>query len=106
MNHKQGTRKSDVSIYRRSILATLGVAATAGLLRLVQGGGLAYALTKEERDKITTDEIIVRGKKAMNGSAQASARIGICYVSRRTPSRASILRPSCLVASIHERQLS
>ncbi len=63
MNHKEGTSKSGVTIYRRSFLATLSVAATAGLLRSVQGDGLAYALTKEERDKITPDEIIARGKK-------------------------------------------
>jgi carbonic anhydrase len=63
MSHQQGTVKSDVTVYRRSILATLGVAATAGLLRIAQGDGLAYALTKEERDKITPDEIIARGKK-------------------------------------------
>ena len=63
MSHEEETGKSDVTIHRRSILATLGVAATAGLLRLVQGDGLAYALTKEERDKITPDEIIARGKK-------------------------------------------
>lgn len=63
MNHKEGTSKSDVTIYRRSFLATLSVAATASLLRSVQGDGLAYALTKEERDKITPDEIIARGKK-------------------------------------------
>jgi carbonic anhydrase len=41
----------------------IGVAITAGLLGLVRGGGLAYALTKEERDKITPDEIIARAKK-------------------------------------------
>ena len=63
MNHEQGSRKLEMTMYRRSILATLGVAATAGLLGLVQGGGFAYALTKEERDKITPDEIIARGKK-------------------------------------------
>lgn len=63
MNHEQGSRKLEMTMYRRSILATLGLAATAGLLGLVQGGGLAYALTKEERDKITPDEIIARGKK-------------------------------------------
>lgn len=63
MSHKQGTGKSDVTVYRRSILGTLGIGATAGLLRLVQGDGLAYALTKDERDKITPDEIIARGKK-------------------------------------------
>lgn len=63
MSHQQGTGKSDVTVYRRNILATLGVAATAGLLRIVQGDGLAYALTKEERDKITPDEILARGKK-------------------------------------------
>lgn len=63
MNQKQGTCKLEMSMYRRSFLATLGLAATAGLLGLVQGGGLAYALTKEERDKITPDEIIARGKK-------------------------------------------
>jgi carbonic anhydrase len=63
MNHKEGTSKSAVTIYRRSFLATLSVAATAGLLRSVQGDGLAYALTEEERDKITPDEIIARGKK-------------------------------------------
>lgn len=63
MNLKQGTGKSHLTIYRRSILATMGVAVTAGLLRFVQKDGLAYALTREERDKITPDEIIARGKK-------------------------------------------
>ena len=63
MNHKQRSCTLDMTVYRRSILATLGVAATAGLLRMVQGDGLAYALTQEERDKITPDEIISRGKK-------------------------------------------
>ena len=63
MNHEQGIHKSDVTMYRRSFLATLGVAATVGLLGLVQGSSLAYALTKEEHDKITPDEIIARGKK-------------------------------------------
>jgi carbonic anhydrase len=41
----------------------LAGAATAGLIRLVQRGGLAYALTPEEHDKITPDEIIARAKK-------------------------------------------
>lgn len=63
MNHEQGSRKLEMTMYRRSVLSTLGLAATAGLLGLVQGGGIAYALTKEERDKITPDEIIARGKK-------------------------------------------
>lgn len=63
MNDEQGSDTLDMTIYRRSVLATVGVAATAGLLALVQGGDLAHALTKEERDKITPDEIIIRGKK-------------------------------------------
>lgn len=63
MNHEQGSRESDRTMYRRSVLTMLGIAATAGLLGLVRGGGLAYALTKEEHDKITPDEIIARGKK-------------------------------------------
>ena len=63
MNHEERSPGSDIILPRRTVLATLGVAATAGLLGLVQRGSLAYALTKEERDKITPDEIIARGKK-------------------------------------------
>jgi hypothetical protein len=34
------------------------------VLTLALGGGLAYALTKEDRGRITSDEIIARGKKS------------------------------------------
>lgn len=63
MNDEHESSKSGIVLPRRSFLTMIGVATTAGLLGLVQGGGLAYALTKEERDKITPDEIIARGKK-------------------------------------------
>jgi carbonic anhydrase len=63
VNDKQGLRGLDLMIDRRSALVTLGVAATAGLLGLVQRDGLAHALTSEEHDRITPDEIIARAKK-------------------------------------------
>jgi carbonic anhydrase len=51
---------SDMSLSRRSFLATVGVATAAGLLGPTQGGDLAYAdaLSKEQREKMTPDEII------------------------------------------------
>jgi len=63
MNHEEQSPESDIILPRRTVLATLGVAATLGLFGLVQEGSLAYALTKEEHDEITPDEIIARGKK-------------------------------------------
>ena len=51
---------ASMSLNRRSFLATVGVATAAGLLGLTQGGDLAYAdaLSKEQREKMTPDEII------------------------------------------------
>ncbi|HRI39941.1 MAG TPA: carbonic anhydrase family protein, partial [Nitrospira sp.] len=63
MKDEPGSSRVDLSIDRRSVLAILGGAATVGLLRLVQGGNLAYALTSEEHAKITPDEIIAQAKK-------------------------------------------
>lgn len=63
MNDKQRSSRLDMTIDRRSVLLTLGGAATVGLLRLGQGDGLTYALTPEEHDRITPDEIIARAKK-------------------------------------------
>lgn len=60
---ERGSGMVDLTIDRRSVLATLGGVATVGLLRLVQGGSLAYALTSEEHAKFTPDEIIARAKK-------------------------------------------
>jgi carbonic anhydrase len=65
MNDEHDSRKSDIVLPRRSFLMMIGVATTAGLLGFTQGGRLAYALgmSKAERDKLTPDEIIARGKK-------------------------------------------
>ena len=60
---ERGSSRVDLTIDRRSVLVTLRGSATAGLLRLVQGGSLAYALTSEEQAKLTPDEIIPRAKK-------------------------------------------
>ncbi len=51
---------ANMSLNRRSFLTTVGVATAAGLLGLTQGGDLAYAdaLSKEQREKMTPDEII------------------------------------------------
>ena len=51
---------ASMSLNRRSFLTTLGVATAAGLLGLARGGELAYAdaLSKEQREKMTPDEII------------------------------------------------
>lgn len=63
MTDKQESFELDPTIDRRRVLATLGGVATAGLLKWVQGDDPAYALTIEERDKMTPDEIIARAKK-------------------------------------------
>ncbi|MGE0471867.1 MAG: hypothetical protein AB7P19_21020, partial [Nitrospira sp.] len=50
---------------------TFGLLAKGGVLTLALRGGLAYVLTKEERGRMTSDDIIARGK---NGSVQGRAR--------------------------------
>ena len=56
---------ASMSLNRRSFLTTLGVATAAGLLGLARGGELAYAdaLSKEQREKMTPDEIIGYAKR-------------------------------------------
>ena len=65
MEQNPGACQSNIALSRRRFLGTTGVAAAAGLFAFAQGRGLAraQALTKEERDKITPDEIIARGKR-------------------------------------------
>jgi carbonic anhydrase len=60
MINEQTARMSGLSLNRRSFLTTLGVATAAGLIGPAQGGDLAYAdaLSKEQREKMTPDEII------------------------------------------------
>lgn len=64
MLNEQPARMSGMSLNRRRFLATLGVATAAGLLGFTQGGDLAYAdaLSKEQREKMTPDEIIAHAK--------------------------------------------
>ncbi|TKB88691.1 MAG: twin-arginine translocation signal domain-containing protein [Nitrospira sp.] len=60
MNNQQDSRVSGMSLNRRSFLTTLGVATAAGLLGFTPDSNLAYAdaLSKEQREKMTPDEII------------------------------------------------
>lgn len=53
-----------MSLNRRSFLTTLGIATTAGLLGFTLDGSPAYAdaLNKEQREKMTPDEIIAYAK--------------------------------------------
>ena len=64
MNKQQNSSMSGMALNRRSFLTTLGVATTAGLLGLAQGGDLVYAdaLSKAQREKMTPDEIIANMK--------------------------------------------
>ncbi|TKB89003.1 MAG: hypothetical protein E8D40_15660 [Nitrospira sp.] len=77
MNQEDRSPRSGIILPRRTALATLGVAATVGLLGLVQRGGLVYALTREERDKITPDEIIARGKKGNERFLSGKRKTGL-----------------------------
>lgn len=64
MNDQQYSSVSGMSLNRRSFLTTLGVATTAGLLGFTLDGSSAYAdaLSKEQREKMTPDEIIAYAK--------------------------------------------
>ena len=65
MNNEQNASMPGMSLSRRSFLTTLGVATAAGLLGFTQGDELAYAdaLSKEQREKMTPDEIIGYAKR-------------------------------------------
>lgn len=64
MNDQQNSSVSGMSLNRRSFLTTLGVVTTAGLLGFTLDGSPAYAdaLSKEQREKMTPDEIIAYAK--------------------------------------------
>lgn len=65
MNEQQHSSASGMSVNRRSFLTTLGIAAATGLIGFTQGGNLAYAdaLSKEQREKMTPEEIIAYAQK-------------------------------------------
>ena len=60
MRNEPTASMSGMPLSRRSFLTTMGVATAAGLLGFPQGGDFAYAdaLSKEQREKMTPDEII------------------------------------------------
>ena len=64
MNNQQHSSVSGMALNRRSFLTTLGVATTAGLLGFTLDDSPAYAdaLSKEQREKMTPDEIIAYAK--------------------------------------------
>ena len=65
MEQDQGACEANIALPRRRLLATMGVAAAVGLFGFWQWSGLARAeaLTKGEREKLTPDEILARGKQ-------------------------------------------
>ena len=64
MNNGQLASISEMSLNRRSFLTTLSVTTAAGLLGFIMDGGLAHAdaLSKEQREKMTPNEIIAHAK--------------------------------------------
>ena len=64
MNSQHRATISGMSLNRRSFLTTVGVVTAAGLLGSTLDGNLAHAdaLSKEQREKMTPDEIITHAK--------------------------------------------
>jgi carbonic anhydrase len=99
MNDQQHSSVSGMSVNRRSFLTTLGIATAAGLLGSTLDGNLAYAdpLSKEQREKMTPDDILAYAK-AGNERFRAGLRKNRDFLREQTSS-AKGQHPSAIVLS-------